>query len=148
MSLEENLYLNKQAKNSNNIYLLLNEVANYYIFKEYDTLLDEIKIIAVDSLKKNQDFYPLESFLKNASYIGFNGFYKEMDELSKYIYEPLVLLYKNDYHELLYDTISEKIIVMASYYKKEDFTPLEKTAPPETIKYLKKLKNKTLGFSS
>ena len=64
MSLEENLYLNKQAKNSNNIYLLLNEVANYYIFKEYDTLLDEIKIIAVDSLKKNQDFYPLESFFK------------------------------------------------------------------------------------
>lgn len=138
------LYLSKDFDKASNVYIFLKEVNGYTIFKEYDTNLDEFNIIAVDDCDKNKEFYSFERFLKEATFFGSSGYFKGMFEVEKYTYESFVLLYKNYYHELLYDTISDKLLLGPSCYEKDDFvsSDYKKKAPLEALENLAKIRNR------
>lgn len=119
------LYLRKDGKELNSVYLYLRTCKNnnFCICKKIDTIYKTSEIVCsrIDDFKEN--FYNATELISTENYIGKSGYYKDMAELDIYIYKTYVILYKDSLYELIYDTIEDTCIVNASSNTKEDFIP-------------------------
>lgn len=110
----------------NTIFFVRSIVNNYYILHKYDTIYNEYMDIVVFPKEYVEDkMYTVNDFFKGALYIGKKGYYIDMIDIEKYIYETLIIIYKDDYNELIYDDITENIFIAPSKYQLEDFIPFE-----------------------
>ena len=49
------------------------------------------------------------------------GYYNKMNPLEKELYKSFVILYKDNFHELLYDTILDTCFLAGSIFDLEEF---------------------------
>ena len=124
--------------NSNCVYKVLNEINDYLIVQQIDTLDNENNdIIAIPKTFMEENMYTLEEFLEKSTYIGQTGYYKNMTQLEKYIYSDLILLYKDNYNEILYDRLIDNLFIASSVYDINDFIPSK-----EEQRHKKRIKTK------
>ena len=112
----------KDGTPSNNYFEITSEINDYYILKRTDTIMPEnTKIIALEKSYVEEHMYTASEFFQKADYIGLKGYYKNMTDFEKHIYQTFILIFKDEYNELLYDTISECIFIAPSLYDYKDF---------------------------
>ena len=112
---------------ANDILMILRDTGDYFIVKKYDTITCENKgIFALNKEKSKDAIYTAREFLQNSEYVGKAGYYKEMSKLEKYISQFQTIIYKDEFNELVYDSISEQIFVSYPFYNKSEFIPFEK----------------------
>lgn len=119
----------------NNVFIITKEIDNYFIGRRYDTLCNSYsEFTAIDKNKIFDYMYSAKDFFKNSKYIGEKGYFDQMSQLEKYVYKSVILLYKDEYNELLYDTIMEKIYVSPSVYEIENFVYTDLQKDPQKTK--------------
>src|SRR5574344_2473472 len=99
------IFLDRDNWNTNDIYYYLREVNDYILFRKLDTITKDVDIVSINKDEAEKRFYSVEDFLNNSVYIGDSGYYEEMLPFERAIFQDHILLYKDPYHELLYDTI-------------------------------------------
>ena len=124
----------------NDIFLIVKELEDYYIVKRCDTITDEEKLEISSKDYVSENLYTAQDFLSNSIYVGKTGFYKGNNFLEKYLRDSMMLVYKDEYNDLLYDTILEKFFVTPSIYPIEDF--VESKNQNEKIRFKKGLGKK------
>ena len=111
----------------NDVYIVIREVDDYYIVKKYDTIKEENKdIIALKKDYVSEELYSLREFFLNANYVGMSGYYRSMNALEKYIMQSLIVVYKDDYNDIVFDQILGNFFVTPALYELDDFVPFEK----------------------
>ena len=108
--------------------------------RRYDTVTDENSILVLEKNYVSSNLYTANDFLKNSVYVGKTGYYKGNNPLEKYLRDTLILVYKDEYNDLLYDTILEKFFVTPALYPLEDF--VESKNQNERIRFKKGLGKK------
>lgn len=110
----------------NDVYIKIRELDNHFIVKKYDTIRCEEKdVLALEKDYIDANLYSLRDFFKNSVYIGKSGYYKDQGVLEKYIYKTIILVYKDEYNEIMYDTILRNFYVTPSLFPIEDFVPFK-----------------------
>ncbi|MGN0993184.1 MAG: hypothetical protein ACI4PE_04620, partial [Bacilli bacterium] len=117
------IYLKKNYEDQNSVYMFLKSTKNkkYYILKSIDTITDEEEIICIENDKFMKEFYCFQELIKQSNYVGKSGYYNKMNPFEKEIYKSFVILYKDNLHELLYDTILDTYFLAGSIFDLEDF---------------------------
>ena len=105
----------------NDIFLILKNLEDYLIVKRCDTITGEENFEVLDKDYINNNLYTAKEFFANSVYVGKTGYYKNNNFLEKYLRDSIMLVYKDEYNDLLYDTILEKFFVAPSIYPLEDF---------------------------
>lgn len=127
MSDLDKLYLKRDNDNPNAVYLLLRELKGngLVMLKEIDTITDDecIKLEQVNDFKK--DYYKFDNLLMKENYVNKTGYYEDMCELEVMVYETFVVLYRDNYYELLYDTFGDRRFVNNSQYDRNSFIETE-----------------------
>lgn len=127
MSDLDKLYLKRDNDNPNAVYLLLRELKGngLVMLKEIDTITDDecIKLEQVNDFKK--DYYKFDSLLMKENYVNKTGYYEDMCELEVMVYETFVVLYRDNYYELLYDVFGDRRFVNNSQYDRNSFIETE-----------------------
>lgn len=135
------VFMYKDYRPSHEIFTVLKELKNYYIVKKMDTLDNSVnEILPLEKNFAKNHMYTAQEFLNEADYIGKTGYYKDMPDFLKYAYDTFVLVYRDDYNELLYDTISNFFFITAALAPKEDFVVSDVQYPK--IKFKKGLGKK------
>lgn len=116
---------NEDFKDVNAVFIFIRKTDEVYIFKRVDTIFLTEEIVAIDNEEVEDKFYTFEEYLKTAKDVNKAGYYKDMTALEKQLYETFIVLSQNDYHVLIYDTISENIIVDITKYSLNDFICFE-----------------------
>ncbi len=130
----------RDLKEVNDIFIVIKELEEYYIVKRCDTITDEEKIEALSKDYVVSNLYTVQEFLDNSVYVGKTGFYKNNNFLEKYLRDTIMLVYKDEHNDLLYDIIMEKFFVAPSIYPLEDF--VESKNQNEKIRFKKGLGKK------
>lgn len=117
------IYLKKNYEDQNSAYILLKSTKDneYCILKSIDTITDEEEIICVQRDEFMKEFYCCQELIKQSNYVGKSGYYNKMNPLEKELYKSFVILYKDNFHELLYDTILDTCFLAGSIFDLEDF---------------------------
>lgn len=134
------IYLKKNYDAQNNIYIFLKETKNkeYCILKSMDTLTEEEEIICTLKEDFKKDYYSFSDLIEPKNYVGEKGYYNKMNPFEKELYTSFVLLYKDNFHELLYDTILDTHFLAGSIFSLEDFVKVNKENNEKL--FLRKLK--------
>ena len=107
---------------ANTIFFISDIVNDYYILRKYDTIYNEYEdLVAFSKEYVEENMYTATAFFENSIYVGKNGYYKDMIEIEKYIFETLTLVYKDEFNELLYDNITGNFFISPSKYEIDDF---------------------------
>ncbi len=107
---------------ANTIFFISDIVNDYYILRKYDTIYNEYEdLVAFSKEYVEENMYTVSDFFENSIYVGKNGYYKDMIEIEKYIFETLTLVYKDEFNELLYDNITGNFFISPSKYEIDDF---------------------------
>ena len=105
------------------IYYLIKETKNrkYVILREIDTILDDIDIICIKKEELQEEYYQILELLKEENLLGVVGYYKDMNELEKYIYKSYMIMFRDEKYELIYDPILDRHFINRSLFEKESF---------------------------
>lgn len=117
------IYLKKSFEDQNNVYIFLKSTKDdgYCILKSIDTITKEENIICLQKDRFIEDFYCCKNLICQENYVGKIGYYNKMNPLEKELYKTFVILYKDNFHELLYDTILDTCFLAGSIFDLEDF---------------------------
>ena len=122
----ENMYLCRKTGLANTIYELLSKskTGKYYYVKMIDTLTNESVITHFEKDDFEKNFYNISNLLCEECFVGKTGYYRTQSYEEKNIYSDLIILFKDSYYELLYDSKLESIYLEASIYKLNNFVEL------------------------
>lgn len=117
------IYLKKNYEDQNSIYIFLKSTKDneHYILKSIDTITDEEDIICALKDEFMKEFYCFQELIEQSNYVGKSGYYNKMNPFEKEIYKSFIILYKDNFHELLYDTILDTCFLAGSIFDLEDF---------------------------
>lgn len=122
----KNMYLCRKTGLANTIYKLLSKskTGEYYYVKMIDTLTNETLITHFEKEDFEKDFYNMSNLICEECFVGKTGYYRTQSYEEKNIYSDSIILFKDSYYELLYDSKLESIYLQASRYKLNDFVEL------------------------
>lgn len=140
----KNMYLCRKTGLANCIYQLLSKskTDKYYYVKRIDTLTNESLIMHFEKDDFEKDFYNISNLICEECFIGKTGFYTNQSYEERNIYSDSIILFKDSYYELLYDSKFETIYLSASIYDLNNFVELgiNHNFPFDNLKILYKSK--------
>lgn len=119
----KNVYLKRKYDNPNAIYYFIREIQdNNLMFKMVDTITLEEEYVVLPKTIVISNYYTAYEFIKDAKFIGKSGYFKTIPfHVDRTIYKSYILLYKDDYYELVYDTFDETMKILPSICDMKDF---------------------------
>lgn len=116
----ENTLIFKDGRFSNDIFVILKELDNHYIVRREDTRTGKTDIIALKKDYVSIYMYTAKEFIESSRYVGHSVYSPNMPEILIYMFQSLILVYKNDRNELYYDTLTNSFFISEAILKDEE----------------------------
>lgn len=124
-----NLYLKRiiDTSNPNSVFEFVRNSSDdkNVILKEIDTITFDEDYLCYKKSSFEEEFYSVRELICKKNFIGKQGYYEDMTMFEKLIYKELILMYKDEVYELLYDELLGNIFLGPSIYNMENFTVLK-----------------------